>query len=79
MSKDSARKSVATLARDAAFQKRADTWQQVLAEDAASAKAEAAKTSRLRELRLAKEAADAAEAAAAPPPVKPKRTRTRAS
>ena len=42
MSKDSARKSVATLARDAAFQKRADTWPPVLAEDAASAEAEAA-------------------------------------
>ncbi len=69
MSKDSERKSPGALAREAAFQKRADAWQQVQAEDAAAAKAEAAKTARLRELRLAKEAEEALK----PAPAKPKR------
>ena len=74
MSKDSEKKSAASMAREAAFKKRTEAWQDVLAEDAAAAKSEAAKTARLREMRLMKEAADAA----IPPPEKPKRSRAKA-
>ncbi len=59
-------KSERALKRESAFRKRTDAWQQVQAEEAAAAKAEAAKTARLRELRLAKEAAGKTEPAPAP-------------
>jgi hypothetical protein len=64
MTKDPERKT----SREVAAAKKADAWQQVLAEDAAVAKAEAAKTAQLRELRLAREAASAAAAAVAKKP-----------
>lgn len=66
MADTAADKMAKSLARVADAQKKQSEWNRVLEEDAAAAKATAAKTARLKKLRLAKEAEDKAKAEAQP-------------